>query len=354
MGKSDFLWGLEISDTLTMSLVSQMTIFALGLAAICFICNLAYNYLKHGASQLLDPNENKFPDLMEIARCMVLFFCLMIYAPIAKTIVGTLEVLNEATSLTSGTSQEFEQYLEHSFSQQKDLLDEKDKKALENEVEAATELSAAAQKELNEKIEDMGDKDMNYNIAKIARFLNPTTLATSLLHGVFALLAAIIQVIILGMSVVIIKILVILGPFVFAVSMLPVFQRQLSHWFGTLCSAGIVFTVVNILNHILWQVFKNIFEASQSFPNAAVNELETLAIDIVMIGAYCSSFWLASKIVGKADAGRIISKTMSILTSAAALAMLGATGGASGAATNTNVARAAAAGSSVIAGNDKK
>ena len=52
---------------------------------------------------------------------------------------------------------------------------------------------------------------------------------------VAALLIGIIQVVILGIGGVIVKLLVILGPFVFAVSMLPVFQKQLSIWFGTRC-----------------------------------------------------------------------------------------------------------------------
>ena len=94
-----------------MELVSQMTVIAFGVGVICFICNLAYNYLYHGASQLLSPNEDKFPDMMEIARCLVLFFCLSMYTPIAQTIVGTMEVINEATSLTSERAQEFAQFM---------------------------------------------------------------------------------------------------------------------------------------------------------------------------------------------------------------------------------------------------
>ena len=90
MNQDNFLWGLQITDGLTMELVSQMTVIAFGVGVICFICNLAYNYLYHGASQLLSPNEDKFPDMMEIARCLVLFFCLSMYTPIARTIVGTV------------------------------------------------------------------------------------------------------------------------------------------------------------------------------------------------------------------------------------------------------------------------
>ena len=70
------------------------------------------------------------------------------------------------------------------------------------------------------------------SVEKIAQLLNPANLVTLVLHAVAALLVGIIQIIILGLGVVIVKILVILGPFVFAASMLPVFQKQLSIWFG--------------------------------------------------------------------------------------------------------------------------
>lgn len=351
MNKSDFIWGLEISDMLTMSLVSQMVVFASVLALICFICNMAYNYLYHGASQFLNPDENKFPDFMEIARCLVLFFCLAVYSPIVKTIVGTMEVINKATSLTGNTSQEFEQYLEDNFQKQQKMLDEKDKLALEKEIEEATEFAQAAQKEINEKMDDSTDKNLLHNVAKIARMLSPSNLVASVIHGAFSLLALVAQVVVCGMTVVIVKILVILGPFVFAVSMLPVFQKQLSNWFGTLCSAGMVFTVVNILNHIMWQVFKNMWDTSNAYAGAPViSELQAIAIDIVMIGAYLSSFWLSSKIVGRGDAGRIISKTVSTATSIASLALLGAAAAGGG----TNVGKAAAAGQSIIGGKDEE
>lgn len=113
-GQDTFLWGLQINDSLTTELTAQMTVIALGVAVICFICNIAYNYLYHGVSQLLTSDENKFPDLMEIARCFALIFCLSLYTPIAKTVVGTLEVINEATSLSSVRAQEFAAFLDRS------------------------------------------------------------------------------------------------------------------------------------------------------------------------------------------------------------------------------------------------
>ena len=320
MNQDNFLWGLQITDGLTMELVSQMTVIAFGVGVICFICNLAYNYLYHGASQLLSPNEDKFPDMMEIARCLVLFFCLSMYTPIARTIVGTMEVINEATSLTSDRAQEFAQFMAESATVQGEMVAEYDKHSLQSEISDEEDTTGAMQRELDKKAGGDEMTGVRSSVEKIVQLLNPANLATLVLHGIAALLVGIIQVIILGIGVVIVKILVILGPFVFAVSMLPVFQKQLSVWFGTLCSSCMVFTIINILNQIMWQTSKNIYTESADVVDAATQQIQYLGMDLALIGAYCSCFWLSSKIVGHSDAGKIISKAVSIVTTAATLA----------------------------------
>lgn len=332
-----------------MELVSQMTVIAFGVGVICFICNIAYNYLAHGASQLLNPNEDKFPDMMEIARCLVLFFCLTLYKPITQTIVGTMEVINEATSITSDRAQEFAQFMAQSATEQGEMIAEYDKHALESEVAAGEDTTGAMQQELDKMDEEDEMTGVRSSVEKIAQLLNPANLVTLVLHAVAALLVGIIQIIILGLGVVIVKILVILGPFVFAASMLPVFQKQLSIWFGTLCSACMVFTVINILNQIMWQTLKAIYTESADTVDAATQQLQYLGLDLAMIGAYCSCFWLSSKIVGHSDAGKIISKTVSIVTTAATIALMG--GAAAG--KLTNVGAAASAGESIIDNNKK-
>lgn len=351
MNQDNFLWGLQITDGLTMELVSQMTVIAFGVGVICFICNLAYNYLYHGASQLLSPNEDKFPDMMEIARCLVLFFCLSIYTPIAQTIVGTMEVINEATSLTSERAQEFAQFMAQSAIEQGEMIAEYDKHSLQSEVAAGEDSTGVMQHELDKKMEEDEMTGVRSSVEKIVQLLNPANLATLVLHGISALLVGIIQVVILGIGVVIVKLLVILGPFVFAVSMLPVFQKQLSIWFGTLCSACMVFTVINILNQIIWQTFKAIYTESADMVDAATQQIQYLGMDLALIGAYCSCFWLSSKIVGHSDAGKIISKTVSIVTTAATIALMG---GAAAGGKLTNVGGAASIGASFINDNNKK
>lgn len=349
MNQDNFLWGLQITDGLTMELVSKMTVIAFGVAVICFICNLAYNYLYHGASQLLTSNEDKFPDMMEIGRCLVLFFCLTMYKPIAQTIVGTMEVINEATSLSSERANEFAQFMAKASNEQGEMIAEYETNSLEAEVAAGEDTTGAMQHELDKKAEEDETTGLRASIEKLVNILNPANLVALVLHAAAALVVGIIQIIILGLGVVIVKILVILGPFVFAFSMLPVFQKQLSIWFGTLCSSCMVFTVINILNQIMWQTLKALCESPADMVDMATQQLQYLDMDLALIGAYCSCFWLSSKIVGHSDAGKVISKVMSIATTAATIALLG---GAGAAAKATNVGAAASIGESII--DDKK
>ena len=347
-GQDAFLWGLKISDTLTMELASQMTIIALGVGVICFICNISYNYFVHGVSQLLSPDENKFPDLMEIARCLALFFCLSLYMPIAKTVVGTFEVINQETSLTNSQAGEFSKYVQKSSSEQGEMLSNYQGHSISSYIKAGDDPDGALKKE-EENMEQGNEPDGDTSILKsISMMLNPSNYMALGVHAVFSLLVGIIQAVIMAVGVVIVKILVILGPFAFAFSMLPVFKNQLSTWFGTLCSVCMVFTVINILNRIMIQSFTSIFDSSTfNMADEATKQIQYLAMDISILGAYCSCFWLAGKIVGHADAGKIISKAVSLVSTAAMLAFMGSAAAAKGV---SNVGVAASAGRNIIDG----
>jgi uncharacterized membrane protein len=349
MQSTDFLWGLKINDALTISLISQVSTIALGVALICFICNIAYNYLRTGASSLLTSGNEEFPDMMEIARCLVLFFCLTLYMPVAKTIVGTLEVINRATSLTNSNAAEWEQAMQYYSTREHGALSS-DNDELKFAQESGAEYEQAAQKELSENPDDYdNNKSIFQQVADIAVILQPGNLAAALIHGISSILVGIIQIVIIGIVVVTLKILIILGPFVFAFSMLPCFSKQLNVWFGSICSLGIAFTVINILNNIMWVLFKNLWNADlNALAGNPLKPVEMVAIDIAMIGAYCSVFWLSSKIVGHGDAGRMVSKTVGIVATAATLAIAGGTAAATGGASGTNVGQASLAGRSII------
>ena len=345
-GQDAFLWGLKITDTLTMELTSQMTLVALVVGVICFICNLSYNYLYHGVNQLLSPDENKFPDLMEIARCFALFFCLSLYTPIAKTVVGTFEAINQETSLTGSQAGQFVNYVKKSSTEQSEMIANYEDHAIDAGIKAGEDSDGALTKE-EENRSQGNEPDGSTSILKsLSMMLNPSNYIAMGFHACATVIIGVIQAVILGIGVVIVKILVILGPFVFAFSILPVFKNQLSTWFGTLCAACMVFTVINILNQIMLHTFQAIFDSSSfNMADEATKQIQYLGMDLAIIGAYCSCFWLSGKIVGHSDAGKIISKAVSLVSTAAMLAFMGSAAAAKGA---SNVGAAASAGKSII------
>ncbi len=108
---------------------------------------------------------------MEIARCLVLFFCLSIYTPIAQTIVGTMEVINEATSLTSERAQEFAQFMAQSAIEQGEMIAEYDKHSLQSEVAAGEDSTGAMQHELDKKMEEDEMTGVRSSVEKIVQLL---------------------------------------------------------------------------------------------------------------------------------------------------------------------------------------
>lgn len=173
---------------------------------------------------------------------------------------------------------------------------------------------------------DQGNKidESASTLKQISQILNPANFAAMLLHALAALLVGIGTNYHIGFGRCHCKDPCHIRSLRFAFSILPVFQKQLSNWFGTLCSVGMVFTVINILNQIMWFTFKSIYDSDAfNAVDEATKQLQYLGMDLALIGSYCCCFWLASKIVGHGDAGRIISKTVSIVTAAATMAIAG-------------------------------
>lgn len=352
MNEKYFLWNLKLNDELTTSLTGQIITIALGVAAICFVCSLAYNYFKNGFETFVSPDKGSggFPDYLEIGRAIVIMLMIVMYLPISKTIVSSIETINSATAVPASFSKNYAELMKKYDESNTTDIDEMTVAAAKEEVATNGENKAQAQKILNDtedntngkKSDDVGGvwDSAAKSLTAIETVLNPGNLVPLLLHSLCSVLFAIIKWIILGVCVVIVKVLVILGPLAFAFSILPVFKKQMEIWFSTLVTTAMVFTTINIIDAIVGSIFVFILDPTKSDTMAPG---EVLALDIIILILYCSSFWLTSKIVGKGDAGRIISKMVGTAAAAAGLAM---SGGASAGA--SNVKNAASTGANVI------
>ena len=111
------------------------------------------------------------------------------------------------------------------------------------------------------------------------------------MHVVAWAIGGIIQLVVMKFATVALKVMIILGPFVFGFSMLPVFRCQINVWFGSVCSLGIAFTVINIMNYIMWKLFKDMWNFDLNNPAASTfRTTEIIPINLAMIGCYYNVF----------------------------------------------------------------
>ena len=89
------------------------------------------------------------------------------------------------------------------------MIAEYETNSLEAEVAAGEDTTGAMQHELDKKAEEDETTGLRASIEKLVNILNPANLVALVLHAAAALVVGIIQIIILGLGVVIVKILVI-------------------------------------------------------------------------------------------------------------------------------------------------
>jgi hypothetical protein len=98
----------------------------------------------------------------------------------------------------------------------------------------------------------------------------------------------------------------------------PIFRNQIDVWFGTLITTGLVLTTMHLLDCFLYGLI-NIISSADSFTFEDMYISNSINSAIVVM--YLMSFWLTSKWIGKGDAGRFISKAVTLATMATVAAV---------------------------------
>lgn len=330
MDEKFFAWNLDINDQLTTHLSSQVCKIALFVAVICFVCNLAYNYITSGFSKLVDDSDN-FPNYTDIARAFVLILCISSYIPIATTLVGTMEAVNKMSS-----SKRIENIVAF-YNMQKANQTPNQENATLTMKDGKPEVQFK-QTDVEQESEDgedgRGFGSMVTGLLNLSSILSPANFVPLFIHMVTNIICFIIKIVVTGIAVLMTKILVILGPLAFAFSILPTFKRQLEQWFSTLTTTCLTLTTLNILDSLIDAMTGNIFAHMTWEDVISISSitggrnLELIAYNLVVIVLYCSAFWLTSKVVGKGDAGRVLSKAVGAVTTMASIAIGAAAAGA--------------------------
>jgi hypothetical protein len=317
---------MQIMDPLTVSLIEKVCLVAAGIAAICFVSSLAYNYFKSSFKSLTSQDTSEFPNYMEIGRGIVMLICISSYSLMAQALAGSIDFFNSQTSPTLAAAEAANQ-LQSRMTEEIPLSWDAVKDQAVNATvsgEAKTSEQKKDQemaKTLKKGTGEADDTDTNSQgflaaIKDMGKMLDPVNLACMGITSLCHLISGVINLIVAGISMILFKILLIIGPLAFAFSILPAFEKQISIWFGTLMNVGFVFTTLNVTQHLFFGMYDYIYK---DFNIASFNFIGILVFDIVMIVVTCSCFWITSKFVGKGDGGRVVSKMVAISTATAGM-----------------------------------
>jgi len=320
------LMQLNVMDGLTSSLIDKVAAVAAGIASICFVCSLAHNYFKSSFKALFTQDTSEFPNYMEIGRGVVMIVCIASYPAIAQVLGTSIEFFNSKTTsslaITETANKAKSEITKSRSFTWEDTKNEAINAASNSTPTTQTEKDQKeyAQHVLNKNEDAPSDQDVSSSGIKSSLLdigAAIDSLPDMIINAMAHIVVGLIHILVAAFAVIMFKMLLIIGPLAFAFSILPCFEKQLSHWFGTLLNVGFVFTTLNIMEHITCSIYTYIGGTSNTPGKAG----DVLILDLVVIFSTCSCFWLTSKFVGKGDSGRVLSKIVQTAATAATLAV---------------------------------
>ena len=365
----DFFFKSDYLDNVVASVTFKVCCVALTLSLIFFLATAAWNVAASSVKRINDGHAERFFDKQEMIRSVFLIICIVIYMPVTWSVLGVCEIvcgtivpseeiaiLNEQALIRFDESMDVDQSVPEEVKNLLALYDDpetsqQDREAAKDLLKSEFGVDATASPE--ERIRQYSPKTPN-GILKvlyaIMNLLNPQTWTRVIISTLVSLVLYLVRLVINFFAINLVKVLVCLGPMAFAFSIIPAFRDKITDWFSTLLNAAFVFFTLNVLEAIVYGMMWNFSDITKNPFEVYMNTQNVMAMEITIIILYLMAFWLTSKFVGKSDAGRVITKavtlatmaTMAVLTGGAGAAVAGAAGaaGKAGAGAVGNTARA--------------
>lgn len=154
---------------------------------------------------------------------------------------------------------------------------------------------------------------------------------------IFGGLSLIIYFIIRIFLTMIIKVLYIVGPLSFALSLIPMFKDQMNNWISAYVSTCSCLVTQDILRKLLDVSFETIGVSAAAPSGFFVSQI----LNVTIVALHISVFWLTKQWVGNASAGSVFSNAISAMSAAAGAKLgsaMGNAGGGGGASSNAEKA----------------
>lgn len=361
----DFFFKSDYLDSVVASVTFKVCCVALTLSVIFFLAVAAWNIAVSSVKRINDGHAERFFDKQEMIRSIFLMICIVIYMPVTWSVLGVCELVcgtivpsEEIASFNEQMMIQFDEALDADQTvpeEVKNLLALYDAPQTSGQDrDAARELlksefgidaTAAPEDRINQ-YRPHTPNGMLKVLYAIMNLLNPATWTRVVVSALVSLLLLLIRMVINFFAVNLIKVLVCLGPMAFAFSIIPAFRDKITDWFSTLLNAAFVFFTLNVLEAIVYGMMWNFSDLTQNPFELYQNSQNVMAMEITIIILYLMAFWLTSKYVGKSDAGRVITKAVTLATMATMAVLSGGagatvTGSVSGAGAIANTTRTA-------------
>lgn len=357
----ELIFRQEIIDTPIRQATLKLVAIALIIASILYLFVLGYNYIKESIKSL-GGMGTKFFDWDDFVRTLVLMGLIVLYLPLVTAVVDLGEYFNKLSAPTSAQSKRLEEYSAKFLSDGETYVasdgEEASLKAILKSENAPDGMKQWAQTNINnisdkakypyEGLKEGDDKTVQEAKGGVADVFStiwkysPMGMAYNAVKagvgGLLFIVAKMIKAIIIMITTVVLKVLIVLGPLAIAFSIIPAFQKQIEIWASTLLGTLFVYTTLNVLDHIFYSHMVYVYKHG--------GFLETTGSTIyytVYTVMYLMAFWLTSKVIGKGDAGRVLTKMVGIATAAVGAGMLagGAAAGGAGGSNLGNIASSA-------------
>jgi len=351
----DFFFKSDYLDNVVASVTFKVCCVALTLSVIFFLATAAWNIAVSSVKRINDGNAERFFDKQEMIRSVFLMICIIIYMPVTWSVLGVCEIVcgtvvpsEEIASLNEQVMRQFDDVmdLDQNIPEEvKNLLalydapeaSAQDREAARDLLRSEFGIDAAASPE--ERIGQYRPETPNGMLKALyamLNLLNPATWTRVVVSALVSFLLFLIRMIINFFAINLVKVLVCIGPMAFAFSIIPAFRDKITDWFSTLLNAAFVFFTLNVLEAIVYGMMWNFSDITKNPFEVYYNSQSVIAMEITIIILYLMAFWLTSKFVGKSDAGRVITKAVSLATMATMAVLTGGAGAAiGGAATGT-------------------
>lgn len=305
-------------DDIGYTLAWKMVAISEALVGLFVLLALAWNLI----SNTIKTGAMKPFDTTDFIRVLVIAFAVGLFVPIMympKTLVNAVE---NATRLSDSDKLAYAEKLQQLSSKS-------------GTVGEINEMTSNDPEDVPNSTED--DVDFSFIDFFSTSNFGVDNLFNLIINGLSSAIILLVRYIIMVVLRVLEMCLFIIGPFALAASILPIWRDKFVVWFNTWITVNFSFVIFNILDSVMFfGLMKDI-----NVDGIGNEPIISVAFNLSIIALYIMPMWMAGKVVGSSDAGRFLSTVASIGTVAATKG-LSAMSGATGAATATNTAGAAA------------